>query len=174
MNGDESLDNDVVSLSEGLFGHKAAPSEPMERVGVNVRADLTRLIGQTPMVFLNNLGSKSGATIVCELDSMNPSTSAADRVALAFIEGLEAEGAITPHKSILVEATCGSGGAGLAFVGAVKGYKVICVIPETVPMEKRAMIMAYGAQLVVTPGTKGIPGATYKASQIVQETSHAV
>jgi|UniRef100_A0A7S4GIJ3 cysteine synthase A len=176
---------DDVSLSPGLFNsitstsngpQASAPPPPpprAERVGLNARANMSRLVGRTPLVFLNHLAQRCNGTVVCKMEDRNPCSSA-DRVSLALVENLENRGLIVPGKSVLVQASFSTGALGLAFVGAVKGYKVICVIPESVAIEQRVMAKAYGAELVVTPTSKGLKGALYKAEKVVEETPNAV
>ena len=123
------------------------------------------LIGQTPVVRLNRIVEKGSATIYLKLESANPGGSVKDRIALAMIEDAEQSGALKPGKEIL-EATSGNTGVGLAFVAAAKGYPITLVMPETMTLERRAILKAYGASLVLTPGPLGMKGAVDKAEEL--------
>jgi cysteine synthase A len=123
------------------------------------------LIGQTPVVRLNRIVEKGSATIYLKLESANPGGSVKDRIALAMIEDAEQSGALKPGKEIL-EATSGNTGVGLAFVAAAKGYPITLVMPETMTLERRAILKAYGATLVLTPGPLGMKGAVDKAEEL--------
>jgi len=124
-----------------------------------------QLIGQTPVVRLNRIVEKGSATIYLKLESANPGGSVKDRIALAMIEDAEATGALAPGKELL-EATSGNTGVGLAFVAAAKGYPITLVMPETMTLERRAILKAYGATLVLTPGPLGMKGAVDKAEEL--------
>lgn len=132
----------------------------------NVFNSITQLIGQTPIVKLNRLVSNDMAQVYVKLESFNPASSVKDRVALSIIEQAEQQGLLTPGDTI-VEATSGNTGIGLAMVGAAKGYQVIIVMPETMSIERRALLQAYGAKLVLTPGAQGMKGAIAKAQELV-------
>jgi len=123
------------------------------------------LIGQTPVVRLNRLAEPGSATIYLKLESANPGGSVKDRIALSMIEDAERKGILKPGKE-LIEATSGNTGVGLAFVAAAKGYPITLVMPETMTMERRAILKAYGATLVLTPGPLGMKGAVDKAEEL--------
>lgn len=123
------------------------------------------LIGHTPVVRLNRLAEKGSATIWLKLESANPGGSVKDRIALSMIEDAEARGALRPGME-LIEATSGNTGVGLAFVAAAKGYPITLVMPETMTLERRAILKAYGANLVLTPGPLGMKGAVDKAEEL--------
>ena len=123
------------------------------------------LIGQTPVVRLNRIAEPGSATIWLKLESLNPGGSVKDRIALSMIEDAEAKGLLKPGKE-LIEATSGNTGVGLAFVAAAKGYPITLVMPETMTQERRAILKAYGATLVLTPGPLGMKGAVDKAEEI--------
>lgn len=130
--------------------------------------NITELVGNTPIVKLNRLVPEDAADVYVKLEAFNPGSSVKDRIALAMIEQAEKDGIIKPGHTI-VEPTSGNTGIGLAWVGAAKGYKVIIVMPETMSIERRKIIQAYGAELVLTPGSEGMKGAIAKAHEIAEE-----
>lgn len=130
--------------------------------------NITELIGNTPIIKLNKLVPEGAADVYVKLEAFNPGSSVKDRIALAMIEQAEKDGRIKSGDTI-VEPTSGNTGIGLAWVGAAKGYKVIIVMPETMSMERRKIIQAYGAELVLTPGSEGMKGAIAKAHEIAKE-----
>lgn len=133
-----------------------------------IYTNITQLIGNTPIIKLNNLTSPDAAEVYVKLESFNPGSSVKDRIALSMIEAAEKEGTIKPGDTI-IEPTSGNTGIGLAWVGAAKGYKVIIVMPETMSIERRQLIQAYGAKLVLTPGSEGMKGAIAKAQALAEE-----
>ena len=130
--------------------------------------NITELIGKTPIVKLNNIVPEGAADVYVKLEAFNPGSSVKDRIALSMIEKAEQEGKLKPGSTI-VEATSGNTGIGLSWVGAAKGYKVVIVMPETMSVERRKIIQAYGAELVLTPGSEGMKGAIAKAQEIAAE-----
>ncbi|WP_156008130.1 cysteine synthase A [Streptococcus ruminantium] len=130
--------------------------------------NITQLVGKTPIIKLNNVVPKDAAEVYVKLEAFNPGSSVKDRIALAMIEDAEKAGIIKPGDTI-VEPTSGNTGIGLAWVGAAKGYKVIIVMPETMSIERRKIIQAYGAELVLTPRSEGMNGAIAKAQEIAEE-----
>ena len=130
--------------------------------------NITELIGNTPIVKLNKLVPEGAADVYVKLEAFNPGSSVKDRIALSMIETAEQEGLIQPGATI-VEATSGNTGIALSWVGAAKGYKVVIVMPETMSVERRKIIQAYGAELVLTPGSEGMKGAIAKAEEIAKE-----
>ncbi len=134
---------------------------------------MTDLVGGTPLVRLSRLSEGTGATILGKLEAANPAGSVKDRIGLAMIEAAEQAGLIIPGESVIVEPTSGNTGIALAFVAAAKGYRCILTMPETMSMERRALLKAYGAELVLTPGTEGMRGAIAHAREIAEETPGA-
>ena len=130
--------------------------------------NITELIGNTPIVKLNHLVPEDAADVYVKLEAFNPGSSVKDRIALSMIEAAEQDGTLKPGGTI-VEATSGNTGIGLSWVSAAKGYKVVIVMPETMSVERRKIIQAYGAELVLTPGSEGMKGAIAKAQEIAQE-----
>ncbi|HUJ13733.1 MAG TPA: cysteine synthase A [Thermoanaerobaculia bacterium] len=131
--------------------------------------NITQLIGNTPMVRLHKVPS-GGAEVIVKLELFNPLSSVKDRIALSMVEDAEKRGEIQPGKSVIVEATSGNTGIGLAFVAAAKGYRCILVMPDTFSVERRKLLQALGAELVLTPGTKGLGEALRMADEIAQST----
>ncbi len=135
-----------------------------------ITESMTDLIGGTPLVRLSRLSEGTGATILGKLESANPAGSVKDRIALAMLEAAERDGLLTPGESVIVEPTSGNTGIALAFVCAARGYKCILTMPESMSIERRALLKAYGADLVLTPATEGMRGAIARAEEIASET----
>lgn len=133
--------------------------------------NISELIGETPMVKLNRVVDHKSAEVFVKLEYFNPGSSVKDRIALNMIERAEEEGKLN-EDSVIVEPTSGNTGIGLAMVGASKGYKVILVMPDTMSMERRSLLKAFGAELILTPGEKGMKGAIEKANELVKENEN--
>jgi cysteine synthase A len=136
---------------------------------VPVLDDITQVIGNTPLVRLNRLTEGIDAEVLVKLESQNPAASVKDRIGKAIIDAAVADGALQPGGTI-VEGTSGNTGIALAMVGAARGFKVVLAMPETMSLERRALLRAYGAELVLTPGSEGMKGAVAKAEEIAEQT----
>jgi cysteine synthase A len=141
-----------------------------------IYASITDTIGDTPLVSMNRIAKEKGvaAHLLAKLEFFNPISSVKDRIGVAMIDALEAQGKISPGRGVLVEPTSGNTGIALAFVAAARGYRLILVMPESMSIERRKMLALLGAELVLTPAAQGMKGAIARANEIVNETPGAV
>ena len=135
--------------------------------------NVSELVGRTPIVRLNRLTEGLRAEVVAKLEFYNPANSVKDRIGVAIIDAAEQSGALKPGGTI-VEATSGNTGIALAMIGAARGYKVILTMPDTMSIERRVMLRAYGAEIILTPGAEGMAGAVARAKEIIAQTENAV
>ena len=138
-----------------------------------IAENITEVVGRTPLVRLNRLPEGTGATVLAKLEFYNPAASVKDRIGVAIIDAAEKSGELQPGGTI-VEGTSGNTGIALALVGAARGYKVVLTMPETASVERRVVLRAFGAEVVLTPGAEGMKGAVARADEIVANTPGAI
>ena len=143
-----------------------------ERTRGRIYDDITQTIGNTPLIRLRRVTAGCEAVVVAKLENFNPLWSVKDRIGVAMIDAAEAEGKITPD-TVIVEPTSGNTGIALAFTCAARGYRLMVTLPESMSMERRRLLKAFGAEIVLTPAAEGMPGAVRKAEEIVRNTPHA-
>jgi len=140
----------------------------MKRAG-----SITELIGRTPLIRLNRISDETGAEVLGKLESFNPGGSVKDRIGLAMIDAAERDGLIAPGRTTIIEPTSGNTGVALAMVAAARGYDMVLTMPDTFSVERRALLKAYGARLVLTPGSEGMTGAVNRAAELAAELGDA-
>jgi cysteine synthase len=139
---------------------------------VNIYEDITKSVGGTPLIRLNRVTEGAGATVLIKQESRNPLGSVKDRIGVAMIEAAERDGLLKPD-SVIIEPTSGNTGVALAFVAAAKGYRLVLTMPDSMSLERRRLLRILGAELELTPGTKGMPGAISRAEELAAETPNS-
>lgn len=146
--------------------------EALRRPRVKIAADATELIGNTPLVRLNRVAGNAQATVLAKLESFSPGFSVKDRIGVAMVRDAERRGEIAPGRTTIIEPTSGNTGIALAWVAAALGYRCILVMPDTMSTERRILLKAYGAELVLTPGAEGMTGAVRRGEELLSATEN--